>query len=574
MRFSEKISLFLLVIIFTSMGFADELKDVMIDAEVKAYDWFGCSVDIDGPWAVVGARYDDEGAGNSGAAYIYKKEGPHWRFVQKLKTNKPKPGANFGFSVSIKGDYIIVGAQLQHARDRDSGAAYIFKRQPAAPTHSVENEISQRPWKMIKKLVPANGQQYDQFGFSVDIQKDYAVVGAIVRCDTDREANVLNGAAYVFKNDNDKWIEMAYIKKPDPQHGDQLGQSIAIEGDCLYIGSADKGKGAVHVFKLVNSTWRHADVIEVEQGTKLSRFATSLDVDNGNLIVGSKFEDDKGRNAGCAYIYRKTERTEWNTMGLSKRPVARQFLLAEDGKTAGLTMEYFGKPDFTKPIKKLTHTADILKYSHEGNEKFPMLDKMENFAVRFTGFLTPGFSGEYVISTPSDDASSLYLDGERVNDRKITLLAGKKYNLKLDYSQNQGGYVINLLWQTPIDVKVLSDDEKQALNHTWKLVQKIYADDAAQGDAFGTDVSINGNHAVVSAPYAKFAGVEKAGVAYLFKNNDGKWKQVRKYQSSSPKFRDRFGSAVAINSDDIFVGAMNADQKGNESGAVYPFSVR
>ncbi|MCD6395205.1 MAG: glycoside hydrolase family 3 C-terminal domain-containing protein [Planctomycetes bacterium] len=567
MRNGATISLVFLVLTLVSMGFAEGSQNVTLDTQTKAHDWFGWAADVDGQWAVAGARYDDESGSNSGAAYVYKKEGVYWKFAVKLKADTPEPDANFGYSVAIKGDYIIVGAQLEDAKERDSGAAYVFKRQQTKPTHQIKDGISQRPWIQVAKLVPANGQQYDQFGFSVDIQDDYAVVGAIVRCDTEREANLLHGGAYVFENGNDSWKEVAYLKKDEPRQGDQLGQSIAIEDDCIYIGGADNGKGAVHVFKLINGNWRYADAIEVAQGTRLSRFATSLDIDNGNLIVGSKFEDNKGRNSGCAYIYRKTKRT--GKMSPSQRSVTKQFLLAEDGTTAGLTMEYFAKPDFTEPFKKVTHTGDIVKYSHEANEKFPGLDQMEMFSVRFTGFLVPAASGEYIFTTPTDDGSSLFLDGKHVNNQTITLEAGRKYDLKIDYVQQMGGYVMKLLWQTPIEV--LSEEEKQAVSHSWQLVLKLEADDSVQGDTFGTSVNIDGDYAVVSAPYAKNGDIEKAGVAYLYKKDGDQWKQVKKYQSSDPKFRDRFGSAVAISGNDVFVGAMNDDENGYDSGGVYTF---
>ena len=228
-------------------------------------------------------------------------------------------------------------------------------------------------------------------------------------------------------------------------------------------------------------------------------------------------------------------------------------------------MEYFAKPDFTEPIKKVPHANEIIRYRHE-KLKFPELDQMEFFSVRFTGFVSPTVSGDYLFTLPTDDGASLFLDGKDVTNQRIALKSGKKYALKIDYVQQGGGYVMQLLWQTPIEL--LSDQEKQAVSHSWDLVQKLKASDGALDDTFGTSVNIDGEYAVIGVPYAKSGDVEKTGVVYLFKKEGDQWRQLKKIRSFDPKFRDRFGSSVAISGNDIFIGALNDDDKGYDSGSV------
>jgi len=93
-------------------------------------DNFGCAVSIYGEYAVVGARGDSAGY-YSGAVFIFKREGSAWIYQQKLKGNDTVAGDDFGRSVSINGDYFIVGAPLDDEGTNSAGSAYIFKRENA-----------------------------------------------------------------------------------------------------------------------------------------------------------------------------------------------------------------------------------------------------------------------------------------------------------------------------------------------------------------------------------------------------------------------------------------------------------
>src|SRR6056300_1427184 len=91
-----------------------------------ASDYFGYSVSISGDYAIVGAPYEDTGASSAGAAYIYTRSGTTWGNEQKILGEVASDF--FGWSVSISGDYAIVGAQYEDTGGTDAGAAYIYTR--------------------------------------------------------------------------------------------------------------------------------------------------------------------------------------------------------------------------------------------------------------------------------------------------------------------------------------------------------------------------------------------------------------------------------------------------------------
>ena len=144
-------------------------------------DYFGSSVGISGDYAIVGANYDDDKGSASGSAYIFKRDGTAWTEQVKLTASDGAAGDWFGTSVSISGDYVLVGASYDDDGGSDSGSAYIFKREATVWTEQV-------------KLAASGGAAVDYFGCSVSISGDYVIVGA---CGDDS----YRGSAYVFKRD-------------------------------------------------------------------------------------------------------------------------------------------------------------------------------------------------------------------------------------------------------------------------------------------------------------------------------------------------------------------------------------
>jgi hypothetical protein len=134
-------------------------------------DYFGWSVSISGDYAIVGAPYEDTGGTtDAGAAYIYKRDPSTgvWGSEQKIQASDKQQGDEFGFSVSISGDYAIVGAYLEDTGGTtNAGAAYIYKR-----------DSSTGVWGSEQKIQASDKQTQDQYGHSVSISNEYAIVGA------------------------------------------------------------------------------------------------------------------------------------------------------------------------------------------------------------------------------------------------------------------------------------------------------------------------------------------------------------------------------------------------------------
>ena len=134
--------------------------DILTPMDVYAL-YFGCSVSISGNYAIVGAYGDniDSTKGNAGAAYLFKFDGTTWNKLKKLTKSSPGFGERFGFSVSINGDYAIVGSHFSDPGFINAGAAYIFYK----------DEGGSDNWGLQEELTASDKDNNDYFGYSVDI---------------------------------------------------------------------------------------------------------------------------------------------------------------------------------------------------------------------------------------------------------------------------------------------------------------------------------------------------------------------------------------------------------------------
>jgi len=212
-----------------------------IQASDKATsDYFGISVSIDGDYAIVGAFGDDS---FTGAIYIYKRNISTgvWGDEQKIYASDKASDDRFGESVSINGDYAIVGARNEDTGGSNAGAAYIYKR-----------NASTGVWGDEQKIQASDKASDDHFGGSVSINGDYSIVGA--RNEDTGGSNA--GAAYIYKRNGTTWSQQQKIQASDKATNDQFGYSVSLNDTGHAIVGAygdDSSTGAAYIYTAPNS---------------------------------------------------------------------------------------------------------------------------------------------------------------------------------------------------------------------------------------------------------------------------------------------------------------------------------
>jgi trimeric autotransporter adhesin len=366
--------------VFKIDGSGNWIQDAYLKASnADASDFFG-DVAISGDTIVVGASGEssnqttitnndgiansDNSATNSGAAYVFKKDGSD-NWIQDAYLKASNAGNKFGYSVTISGDTIVVGAYYELSNQTFitnadgtastnnsaacSGAAYVFKKDGSGN------------WIQDAYLKASNAEANDYFGYSVAISGDTIVVGA--NGESSNQTTITNndgiassdnsatysGAAYVFKKDGSgDWIQDAYLKASNAGGGDRFC-NVAISGDTIVVGakyedsnqttitntdgvsSANNSaadSGAVYVFKKDGAgNWIQDAYLKASNAEANDRFGFSVAISGDTIVVGAYIEssnqttitntdgvaspDNSAISSGAAYVFKKDGSGNW-----------------------------------------------------------------------------------------------------------------------------------------------------------------------------------------------------------------------------------------------------------------------
>jgi hypothetical protein len=195
--------------------------------------------------------------------------------TDKLNASDAAAGAKFGISIAVDGDLAIVGAE---GADDDVGAAYVMLR-------------AGDQWNEEAKLSPADAPADALFGCAVAIDGDYAAVGA-------KGDDFSKGAVYIFKRDSMVWTQQTKLKAGDSQGADELGYSVALDGDTVAAGAPgddDKGDkaGAAYVFvRDMMDAWTEQQKLTGSDGASLDGAGRSVAIIGDTVSVGTPYADD------------------------------------------------------------------------------------------------------------------------------------------------------------------------------------------------------------------------------------------------------------------------------------------
>lgn len=146
-----------------------------------SYQYFGSAVAVDGSFLVIGS-YGDSSDGGTGSAYVYEKPGTSWTFNTKLTDFDRKSGDNFGSSVAVSGNTIVVGSPGKDLTGSNSGAAFVFTRKGTG-------------WKENARLTANDAAASDAFGNAVAIDGETCFVAAF----NDDDPSADSGSSYRFE---------------------------------------------------------------------------------------------------------------------------------------------------------------------------------------------------------------------------------------------------------------------------------------------------------------------------------------------------------------------------------------
>ena len=272
-----------------------EYNPVFVESGAGA---FGESASLSGNYAIIGNRYDPvAGNSNQGSASIYKFNGTTWEFMQKLIDATGASEDQFGKSVAISGNYVIVGAYLDDvAANADQGSCSIF-------------QFNGTSWVLKQKITDPTGLAQAQFGWSVSLSGNYALVGAI------KLGLSTIGVANIFQLTAGNWSFMQKLIDPTATPGDFSANSVSVSGNSAVVG-VERGKvgsnnyqGYANLYELNGGTWLFKQRVTDPTGSVGDYFGNSVSISGDYLIVGDE-ADYVGTNfeqgSACIYHYNGT----------------------------------------------------------------------------------------------------------------------------------------------------------------------------------------------------------------------------------------------------------------------------
>lgn len=395
-------------------------------------------------------------------------------------------------------------------------------------------------WTAVGGLVVSNETAVsgDQYGESVDVSGDWAIVGA----SKDDESAADAGAAYILNRIGGAWVQSQKLLPPTDLNdlittGDLFGSSVAIDGDYAIVGTYLRdangaNSGAAHIYHRVGTVWSFMATLARTDGAANDRFGFAVDISGDYAVVGAPFDALPNSlstyKQGSIYIYQRVG-SAWTLVGNTSRRSTDVAIYDEFGTSVAIDGDYViaGAPkDDEAGINSNSGAAFVFHKNTPTANAWGQVSKL----LPTTGISNDNFGISVGISAP------YAIVGANLAD-------------------NQG---LAYIFQSSIP-------------SSWSEVQVLDAGaNAAASAKFGQSVDISGNVAVVGASnYGSGLVPVGAGAAYFFYNDGVSWSMTDNATSTSPASNDNFGYSVAIDDCGAVVGAYRDDAPQTDRGSVY-----
>jgi hypothetical protein len=505
--------------VFGRSGGAWALQAKLVANGVGTSDGFGVAVAIDGDTIVVGAPRARTGpdAGSmtgEGAVYVFERTGTSWVQRARLLAADGLPGDFFGHSVAIDGDTIAVGA---FAAQASTGAVYVFNRMGSV-------------WDTGTRLTAAPAAFGAAFGFSTALEGDRIAVG---EPDGGRGADREVGAVHVFERTGGSWAHRARLQPEQIGPYTNFGSSVALRGGQLLAGAPGSGpdtapfRGSAFVFSAVGSGWSLEAELVPASAVARNRFGATVLLHSGFAILGAAGDTVVEVDQQRLQVFQQVSGV-WSERGRVASPETAErdnfgFAAAFDG-------------------------ASLLVGSW-------------NAAVQFN-------SGQGAVDAFTLDASGWRFDGRLTSGVGP---GGATFGTAVAIDDT------TVIVGAPTE-RVGANPEQGAVyvftrsGRSWTRQARITVVDGGVADHFGAAVAVAGDALVVGAPGTDVGFATDQGAAYVFERQAGTWTRRARLAPGSSSAYAAFGAQVAIDGDRALVGApLEGPAIGVHQGAAYMF---
>ena len=531
---------------------------------------FGSAVAIRGDWAFVGCQRGEVNE-PTGRVYVYhQKEGGenNWGQIQRLLASAPQAFDSFGetLGVSPNGEFLVIGAPLAGG-PLTRGAVHLFAAEAGAFIHAAEVV---RPRPTLKEFGKAVAISDDSFAVSAPIDNDEPDFrGAVYLYDYSRSVTLPGGVPFYDTSDPQE------ILPPQDQAYKTFGHSLGLNANYLCIGHAEAKVGNTLLpepilfyyrdfFGRKNQLWSLERVAFDQRSKSSSEFGTSFALSETHFA-----------SAASANKIVQVFAAE----GVGDDQIGVSVCVESDTAVVGAT-HADGRAVFTGAVYVFVRNAD---------ERKPWRLQRKLFAPDGAGNDRFGDSAAVngdiaVIGAPSDDdhgtnSGSVYVFGRNVggngNWGQIQKIAPSDTKLGDWFGHSVGIWSNRMIIGAPHHSAFGAGEGTAYVYESGILKTKFNGFLAGPKDAFGWSVSIDGDFAVVGAPFHDFVGQTDSGISIVFRRDpaSGDWTEFSTLGHTDPRPGDRFGTSVTIRGQRVLVGAPFRNEAGKTaSGVAYLYS--
>jgi hypothetical protein len=380
----------------------------------------------------------------------------------------------------------------------------------AVPSMVPQTPVTSRSgnWTELQKLLGADGEAGDFFGYSVSIYGDTALVGAF----HDSDNGPYSGSAYVFTRSGTTWTQQAKLLASDGTAGDWFGVSVSLFGNTALIGAHgddDNGdsSGSAYVFILNGTTWTQQAKLLASNGAAGDAFGWGVSLYGDTALIGAQYDDDNGDESGSAYVFTRNGNAWTQQAQLNASDAA-------PGDLFGCSVSISGE------------TALIGAYWDDDNGE----DSGSAYVFTRTG------------TTWTQQQKLLASDGE----------GGDAFGYAVSLDGDTG--LIGAYWDNDMAFHAGSAYVFTRTGAVWTQQAKLLASDGDITDWFGYAVSVRGDTALIGEPYDDINDYD-SGSAYIFTRTGITWTQQTKLFASDGVGMDLFGWSVSLSEDNALIGA-------------------
>jgi hypothetical protein len=380
-------------------------------------------------------------------------------------------------------------------------------------------------------------QADDNFGTSVDVHLDYAIVGSPRK---NVGANADQGRVYVLnKSTNGAWIQNATLNASDGAANDSFGYSVAIFGNYAVVGAPNKdiggnlSQGKAYVFfRTSSNTWTQQAILTASDGGNGDKFGSSVAIDGDYIIVGAP-HDKVGSNEsqGSAYIFVR-DGTSWTEQ--SKLVATGGLANAHFGNSVSIDGFYAAIGSKNDPVSGFIGRGSAYVFKRSGT----------SWAQQTKLIATDGGTNHNFGSSVSIDSTTMIVGAENKPNNDIS--NGAQYGKVYIYTRT---------------------------SNTWSQNTTIIHPNGEGFDHFGSSVALHGNILIVGAPDKNIGNNNDQGMVFLYEKNGTVWTLTAQMAATDGSSTDRFGASIAVDGNNVMVGAPLKDtgSSANE-GKVYFFN--